>query len=111
MKIINLRDVKKTGHATVENWCKHEDNVYIGKYSPLIRGSVKNIWDITMFSDLPAEERDRAYIQRIENSRSLMTKLRDLRDKTLGCWCKPGSCHGDLLVELYEKHFGPLPTE
>ena len=24
----------------------------------------------------------------------------ELKDKTLGCWCKPLSCHGDVLVEL-----------
>lgn len=25
-----------------------------------------------------------------------------LKDKVLGCWCKPLSCHGDVLVELIE---------
>ena len=24
----------------------------------------------------------------------------ELKDKTLGCWCKPNKCHGDVLVEL-----------
>ena len=24
----------------------------------------------------------------------------ELKDKTLGCFCKPKPCHGDLLVEL-----------
>lgn len=23
--------------------------------------------------------------------------------KTLGCWCSPKKCHGDILVELIEK--------
>ena len=31
---------------------------------------------------------------------SLLTDLHELRGKTLGCWCKPQSCHGDVLAEL-----------
>ena len=27
---------------------------------------------------------------------------KELKGKVLGCWCKPGPCHGDVLVELIE---------
>ena len=30
----------------------------------------------------------------------LMKRLRELKDKRLGCWCKPLACPGDVLVEL-----------
>lgn len=30
----------------------------------------------------------------------LMKSLPELKGKTLGCWCKPYPCHGDVLVEL-----------
>jgi len=30
----------------------------------------------------------------------LAAALPDLRGKTLGCWCKPLACHGDVLAEL-----------
>lgn len=33
----------------------------------------------------------------------LLNDLHELKDKTLGCWCKPKSCHGDVLVELVNK--------
>ena len=33
----------------------------------------------------------------------LLNDLKELDGKTLGCWCKPKSCHGDVLVELVEK--------
>jgi hypothetical protein len=26
--------------------------------------------------------------------------LEELRGKRLGCWCKPGPCHGDILIKL-----------
>ena len=27
----------------------------------------------------------------------------ELKGKTLGCWCKPYPCHGDVLAELADK--------
>jgi len=30
----------------------------------------------------------------------LLNDLHELKDKVLGCWCKPKSCHGDILVFL-----------
>ena len=30
----------------------------------------------------------------------LLNDLRELSGKTLGCWCKPEACHGDVLYEL-----------
>ena len=30
----------------------------------------------------------------------LMARLPELRGKTLGCWCKPAACHGDVLARL-----------
>ncbi len=29
--------------------------------------------------------------------------LEELRGKTLGCWCKPEACHGDVLLRLLKK--------
>jgi len=32
----------------------------------------------------------------------LLKDLHEIKGKTLGCWCKPKVCHGDVLVELIE---------
>ena len=32
------------------------------------------------------------------SNEELMESLPELRGKTLGCWCKPKSCHGDILL-------------
>jgi len=32
----------------------------------------------------------------------LISSLPELRGKTLGCWCKPKTCHGDILVIMVE---------
>jgi len=31
---------------------------------------------------------------------NLLKDLHEIKGKTLGCWCKPKRCHGDILVEL-----------
>lgn len=30
----------------------------------------------------------------------LMARVHELKGKTLGCWCAPLACHGDILAEL-----------
>jgi hypothetical protein len=42
------------------------------------------------------------YRKHITGNSVLMSRLESLRGKTLGCWCKPEACHGDVLVELVE---------
>ena len=43
------------------------------------------------------------YREKLLASPLLLSQLHQLRDKTLGCWCKPDKCHGDVLVELVDK--------
>lgn len=47
-----------------------------------------------------------AYREWITNGEGkyLMNDLHELKNKVLGCWCKPQSCHGDVLLELVAKH-------
>lgn len=33
--------------------------------------------------------------------------VHNLLGKTLGCFCKPGPCHGDVIVEYLEKQYRP----
>lgn len=45
------------------------------------------------------------YEVHVRNSPELMARLGELRNKTLGCWCKDKhgagkKCHGDVLVKL-----------
>lgn len=42
-------------------------------------------------------EKYRAYLM---NSPDLLASLPELEGKTLGCWCAPLPCHGDVLAEL-----------
>lgn len=34
----------------------------------------------------------------------ILNNVHKLKDKTIACWCKPLSCHGDVLAELADRH-------
>lgn len=54
-----------------------------------------------------AVERYEVYL--LEN-KELMDSLHELKGKTLGCWCSPKACHGDVLkkyVDRLEKGIEP----
>lgn len=39
------------------------------------------------------------------NNKEMMNDLKELKGKTLGCWCSPQPCHGDILAELANDPF------
>lgn len=41
--------------------------------------------------------------QRLSGSSELKDHLLSLRGKTLGCFCKPKSCHGDVIAKIIEE--------
>jgi hypothetical protein len=77
--------------------CKKDKyDVYIGRPSkwgnPFIIGKDGDRDDVI-----------RKYKEWIITQPHLMNSLYELKGKTLGCWCKPNACHGDILVELSNK--------
>lgn len=46
------------------------------------------------------------YKECILKNDELLSCLGELKDKVLGCYCKPLACHGDVLVELVKDRFG-----
>jgi hypothetical protein len=45
------------------------------------------------------------YEDYIRNHPELLRRLPELIGKRLGCWCKPNSCHGDILIKLIKEQF------
>ena len=43
------------------------------------------------------------YEKHIRNSPDLWNALHELKDKILGCWCKPEPCHGDIIIKLLKE--------
>ena len=83
--------------------CQNEDfDVYIGR--PSKWGNIFSHRDGTL-AQFKVASRDEAiskYREWIKTQPQLLADLHELKGKTLGCWCKPAACHGDVLVELVE---------
>ena len=43
------------------------------------------------------------YESYVNSTPKLASSLHELKDRRLGCWCKPELCHGDALVDLVER--------
>ncbi len=77
--------------------CKKEPyDVYIGKPSK---------WGNPF---MVGRDGDRATVlalfrEYIQKNTVLLQDIGELRGKTLGCWCHPLPCHGDILEELANK--------
>jgi len=72
-----------------------EYDVYIGrpsKWGNPFKGNGRNK-DIELYENY------------ISKSKKLMNDLQELKGKTLGCFCKPKKCHGDVLVKLVNNKF------
>jgi len=96
-RIVNIRDT--------DEW-----DIYIGhqappSMSPTGKYLPKSIWANPFNKEfrrgeITREEAIAKYREYVLASPSLMARLPELWGKTLGCWCAPLPCHGDVLVEL-----------
>lgn len=80
--------------------CKKEPyDVYIGR--PSIWGNHYIVGkDGTR---IEVVEKYRQWLLGDEQATALLDKLGSLKGKTLGCWCHPLACHGDILAELADE--------
>ena len=86
----------------VVHFRKDPYDVYIGRGSKW--GNPFSHKDNTMakFKVLSRKEAVEKYEEWIKTQPHLMENLQELKGKTLGCWCKPQSCHGDILKKLVD---------
>ena len=76
---------------------------FIGTYTYIGRPSIwGNPYNIGI--DGTREEVIDKYEQYIRSRPELLAKLQTLSNSTLGCWCKPKQCHGDILIKLLEEY-------
>ncbi len=86
--------------------CKKERfDVYIGRPSKW-GNPFTHIKDKETKAEFVVASREEAiskYREWILTQPALLKDLHELKDKILGCWCRPKSCHGDVLIELIEE--------
>lgn len=86
----------------VVNKLKEDYDVYIGRGSPWGNPFSHRTGTKAKFVVKNRAEAISKYSEWIQKQPELMNSLEELRGKTLGCFCKPKKCHGDILVGLIE---------
>ena len=102
---------KKQTPTRVINLYKEPYDVYIGRGSKWGNPYTTIQDKDTMASEIveTSEEAISKYREHVLNTPELMESLDELEGKTLGCFCKPKPCHGDVLLELLtQKKFKKL---
>ena len=116
MSVVNCK-VKhiRPEYTDLQDWMNDENNIYIGRRGvvfinknrfPEKSSNFANPYKIG--KDGTREEVLEKYkeyiIDKINNDHELMRELNSMKGKTLGCWCFPERCHGNILLELIESH-------
>jgi len=98
VKVVNLR---KDGFWDLLEWLKDKSHVYIGRHVHHVIGADKSEWanpfSVKSYGRAHSLE---LYKEKVKNSPEMMLKLKELKGKTLGCWCYPERCHGNVLSDL-----------
>lgn len=88
------------GTTRVVNIKRHTCDVYIG------RGGATDGYFGNPFRLMPGEERGstlaeyaKYFHRRLETDPEFKRRVHELKGKRLGCFCKPGPCHGDIIAD------------
>lgn len=112
MSVINVKVAHiRPKHANLKEWMENPQNVYIGRQGIVFVDKVRfppraskwhNPYKVSAKGYTREEALDlyRAHLLNMLKDADTMKEFLELKGKTLGCWCKPDACHGDIIVEL-----------
>lgn len=84
--------------------CKKEKfDIYIGRPSDWGNPFSYKEGTLAKFKVSNRQEAVKKYEEWIKTQPILMEKVKQLKGKVLGCWCKPYACHGDILAKLADE--------
>lgn len=95
----------QTFNGRVVNLYKEPYDVYIGRSGKGKTSLWGNPFSVKEYGHDACIEKFREYItERLESEPALVVELSKLKGKTLGCFCKPKACHGDVILEMIERY-------
>lgn len=111
VKVAHIRPEYKD----LREWMSDSNNVYIGRGGIVFIDKERYPKQASVWANpykVPAGETNNNTVTKyeehirakLEADPDLMEELMSLRGKTLGCWCKPKACHGDVLVRIIEEN-------
>lgn len=85
----------------VVNLYKEKYDVYIGRPGKGQKGYFGNPFPLTKESDREKIllEYKNYFYSKIKNDKEFESRVSELKDKILGCFCHPKNCHGDIIAE------------
>lgn len=94
----------------VVHWKKEKCDVYIGRPTKWGNPFSHKKGTQAKFLVSSREEAIEAFRKWITegDGMHLLSDIGELKGKTLGCWCKPLACHGDVLAELADRYNDPF---
>lgn len=92
-KIVNI--YKDNYDVYIGRAGKNKDG-YFGNPFPLKKGEVRGS---------TIEKYKEYFYRRLKEDNEFKNKILSLKGKILGCFCKPNSCHGDIIKEYLDKPF------
>lgn len=110
-KVVNVK-VKyiRPKYQNLRDWNEDENNIYIGRKGVVFidgkRYPSENSIFCNPFKIDQNNDREKVlkkykdHLQEKLKDEDFREKFLNLEGKTLGCWCKPEKCHGDVIVEL-----------
>lgn len=102
IKCLKKKFLEKDG-ITFDDWIKDERNVYIGKKVPRVQGTFNSKW-LNPYELKKYDIEKSLSLYRDHVVGKLFRGIRELENKTLGCWCTDASvCHGSILIETLKK--------
>ena len=92
------------GKTRVVNLRQEDYDVYIGRAGRGQDGYFGNPFPLGRQSRGATIERYRGYfLNRLRTDERFARRVRELKGHTLGCFCKPHPCHGDVIAEYLDK--------
>lgn len=97
-KVVNIKRLPK-------RWIYDDDYVYIGREGKGFSGTFGNPFPLEDEKDRDIIlDKYRQYLEnRVQEDAEFCNKVKNLKNKILVCFCKPKTCHGDVLAEMVEK--------
>lgn len=108
-RVVNVKVAHiRPAYRDLKEWCEDPNNVYIARRGVVFVDGVRYPTADSPFANPFKISKSCTREDVIEKYRAHIKKkiaageadLDDIRGKTLGCWCKPEACHGDVLLEL-----------
>lgn len=111
-QVVNVRVAHiRPKYVDLKEWMSDNQNIYIGRKQivfvngtryPPVDSPFCNPFRLDKNRSEAIAKFRKYFYQKLEDP-VFRKQVLELKGKTLGCWCKPEACHGDVIVEWLEK--------